>query len=163
MQGEVVSVPYSLPSPPLLPPPLFFRPEGVMAVQGDVGDAEVVRRLVQQVEERFESVDLVINNAGANADRGVVVVGWVRRGLMAPCQHFAPCIQFAPARLLLPPLPFSYRLLHVCFFTHSKPRKCTESLLLTLYPYLPVCHAGICATGLLSDMPEEVWAGGVEG
>ena len=54
------------PPPPLLPPPLFFRPEGVMAVQGDVGDAEVVRRLAQQVEERFESVDLVINNAGVN-------------------------------------------------------------------------------------------------
>ena len=48
------------------------RPEAVLPVATDVGDAESVAALFATVGERFGRVDLLVNNAGTGAPPGAV-------------------------------------------------------------------------------------------
>lgn len=43
-----------------------------MIIQGDVSDAKDVKRIYEQVKERYQRIDLLINNAGISIDKPVV-------------------------------------------------------------------------------------------
>jgi NAD(P)-dependent dehydrogenase (short-subunit alcohol dehydrogenase family) len=66
--------------PPLKETARHARARSVLPVTADVGDAESVAELFGRVEERFERLDLLVNNAGTGAPAGAVdelsLEGW---------------------------------------------------------------------------------------